>query len=192
VLDAGGTLNHAHLLDRLVPRIGELTIATLEPNARADQRYSYVVADLCDLPFRDGRFDSIACLSTIEHVGMDNAVYGVDGGPAPDPNAGARRAAAELRRVLVPGGTLLVTVPYGKGGLEGWARQFERADLDALAEAIEPAELSITVYRYSRDGWQISDLGEAAGARFRERPWPEPEPDLAAAARAVACVRMTL
>jgi hypothetical protein len=46
------------------------------------------------------------------------------------------------------------------------------------------------VYRYSAEGWQISDPAEAAKAEYRDYMHdPTPVPDLAAAARAVACVR---
>lgn len=50
------------------------------------------------------RFDTIASISTLEHVGWD--------GPAKDPS-GPVVAAENLRRHLAPGGLLLVTVPLG-------------------------------------------------------------------------------
>src|SRR5207247_10845900 len=70
VLDAGSTLNHVHLLDRLLPRIDALTITTLVPEQPdfTSRGVSYVYADLRELPFRDGWFDSVVCLSTLEHV----------------------------------------------------------------------------------------------------------------------------
>ncbi len=191
LLDAGATLNHAHVLARVLPRVESLTIATLEENARFDQRYSYVLADLRELPFRDGWFNTLVSISTLEHVGMDNSAYGVGEPRAGDPDAELRASLAELRRVLAPGGTMLVTVPYGRAEDHGWLRQFDRAGVEAIVGALAPAESSVTVFAYSRAGWQLSDLDAAAGARFRDRPWPERLPDLATAARAVACIRLT-
>jgi hypothetical protein len=49
-----------------------------------------------------------------------------------------------------------------------------------------PREPTTTVYRYSADGWQVSDLDEAADATYSD--WPSSTgrgPDPAAAARAL-------
>jgi Methyltransferase domain len=86
-LDAGSALNHAHILDRVLPRIDELHVVTLEPEdlAFTERRVSYVYADLRDLPYKDGYFDSVVCLSTLEHVGMENTRYGVAAPRSNDP-----------------------------------------------------------------------------------------------------------
>jgi SAM-dependent methyltransferase len=64
-------------------------------------------ADLTRLPFADNSIDSLSCMHTVEHVGLGR--YGdrldVDGD---------RKAAAELARVLAPGGSLLFVVPVGR------------------------------------------------------------------------------
>jgi SAM-dependent methyltransferase len=192
VLDAGSALNHKHVLDRALRDMDALHIVTLAPEEVAfpDRGVSYVYADLRDLPYRDGYFTGVASLSTLEHVGMDNTMYGSDDPRAPDPEREVTRAVAELVRVLDPGGTLLVTVPYGRKEDHGWFRQFDRADVGRLA-AIPPArKTSIQVYRYLVEGWQVSDLDEASDAEYRDSLHdPTPVRDLAAAARAVACLR---
>ncbi|MCX6713441.1 MAG: DUF268 domain-containing protein [Candidatus Vogelbacteria bacterium] len=68
-------------------------------------------ADLTKLPFPDESLTSLSCLHTIEHVGL-----GRYGDPL-DP-AGDQKAAAELTRVLAPGGTLLVAMPVGQPRIE--------------------------------------------------------------------------
>jgi SAM-dependent methyltransferase len=189
VLDAGSALNHAHVLERFLPRLEELDIVTLapEPYSFDDPRVTYRYADLRDLPYQPGAFDAVVCVSTLEHVGMDTSLYGGSVERADDPDAEVRKALAELLRVLVPGGTLLVTVPYGRREDHGWFRQLDRADLDALF----PVRRTLDVYRYTRAGWQKSTLAEAAGERYHDhhadRTVP---PDGAAAARAVACLRL--
>ena len=67
-----------------------------------------VQADLRELPFRDGGFDVVFCISTIEHVGQDNDRYGIE----PE-RGGMERALRELRRV---GKRVLITVPTGEPG----------------------------------------------------------------------------
>ena len=188
MLDAGSTLNQPLLLDRLAPR--SLTIATLapEPASYPERGVSYVYADLRELPFRDGWFDTVACLSTLEHVGMDNGFYGVEEPRAADPEAEMLRAAAELRRVLAPGGVLLVTVPFGAPEDHGWFRQLDASALDRLAAAL--GATAVDVFRYSRRGWRRSDVRGAEGASYRDfHQDPSPVDDFAAAARAVACIR---
>ena len=54
---------------------------------------SVQLADVCALPFPDGRFDFIMATDVIEHVDEDD------------------KALNELRRVLKPGGKILLTVP---------------------------------------------------------------------------------
>jgi SAM-dependent methyltransferase len=64
-------------------------------------------ADLLRLPFGDGELPSVSCMHVIEHVGL-----GRYGDPL-DPT-GDLTAAAELSRVLAPGGQLLFVVPVGR------------------------------------------------------------------------------
>jgi SAM-dependent methyltransferase len=193
VLDAGSTLNHAHVLGRLLPQLDALEIVTLAPEADAfpELGITYAFADLRELPYEDGSFDTVVSLSTVEHVGMDTRVYGADEPRAEDPRAEARRAVRELRRVAAPGGTVLVSVPYGVPSDHGWFRQFDRGDVEDLATAAAPASVSVAVYRYASDGWQVSSLEGAADAMYWDHHSdPERPADGAAAARAVACLRL--
>ncbi len=193
VLDAGSALNHAYILERVLRRVDRLHIATLAPEGLSfvELGVSYVFADLRDLPYRDDCFDVVASISTLEHVGMDNTVYGVDAARAIDPARETARALHELRRVLRRDGVLLVTLPYGVPEDHGWFRQFGRADVERFVADAAPRELLTTVYRYSVDGWQLSGLEEAADATYRNfLADPAPAPDLAAAARAVVCMAL--
>lgn len=71
---------------------------------------TYRRGDITSLPFGDGTIAAISTLSVIEHVGL-----GRYGDPI-DP-AGMRKAADQLRRVLRPGGMLLVAFPVADENL---------------------------------------------------------------------------
>ena len=89
---------------RLLPTVDELTIVTLapEPVAFTSLGVSYLYGDLRQLPFRDDWFDEVACLSTLEHVGMDNAVYGAAGPNAADARPRRRRLCASFSASFGP------------------------------------------------------------------------------------------
>jgi hypothetical protein len=193
LLDAGSTLNHEHILDRFQPAASSLCIATLHPEQAAytERNISYLYADLRELPLRDGFFDTVICASTLEHVGMDNTVYGDDAPTARDPAAEQATALSELLRMTAAGGRILLTVPYGRAEDHGWFRQYDEAALRELLGSLEGVESAITVYAYGPNGWRLDSLAGARGARFKDYHSDQaPAPDLAAAARAVACVRL--
>jgi SAM-dependent methyltransferase len=190
MLDAGSTLNHAQLLDRILPVVESLHIVTLapEPESFIESGVSYVFADLRQLPFRNELYETVVSLSTLEHVGMDNSRYGGSTERAADPAEATARAVRELRRVLAPGGRLLVTVPYGQREDHGWFRQLDAEDVDVLLQEFAGTVNVVDVYAYGARGWQLSSLEEAAAASYRRADDPRPAADRAAAARAVACI----
>jgi SAM-dependent methyltransferase len=125
-----------------------------------------VQADVRSLPFEDHSFAQVLLVSTLEHVGADNTVYGLEGEADAE---GRLQALRELRRVLLPDGSLLVTVPLGEPGDHGWFRQddvrgwtrlFSRAGL--FVEEQEPYELT-------PEGWRAQPGFRAQGVRYGER-----------------------
>jgi SAM-dependent methyltransferase len=193
LLDAGSTLNHGHVLDVVLPRLEDLHILTLNPEEEAfwDRRISYVYGDVRALPYRDAWFDAVVCISTLEHVGMENRDYGDDSPRAEDPLAEQSRAMIELGRVLRPGGRLLVTVPFGAEADHGWMMTFSRARLDAVLDAVPAAGWRSDFFAYGDDGWRRSTSEAVADARSYDPRFPDSALDDAAkGARAVACVRL--
>jgi SAM-dependent methyltransferase len=178
LLDAGSTLNHPYVLDRFLPMVTGLHCMTLayEGLAFPERGVSYVYGDLRTLPYRDRVFDTVASVSTLEHVGMDNSQYG-GGGRDADPAEERRRAVQELRRVARPLGRLFFTVPYGRHEDHGWIEQFDAERVAELAASL--SDPVVTVYAYGQGGWQVSSLEESAAAGYGDR---------VPAAAAVACI----
>jgi SAM-dependent methyltransferase len=120
VLDVGSAFAEEPYISALaqlgIPRLVGVDAAP----AQLPLPFELVSADVRQLPFADRSFELIFCISTLEHIGYDNTVYGLDDERDPD---GMRRTLAELRRVLSPGGRLLVTVPCGEQKDYGWFLQ---------------------------------------------------------------------
>ena len=190
VLDAGSVLNHRHVLEPMLDAADDLTIVTLAPEQASfnELGVSYLYADLRDLPLRDDWFDEVVCLSTLEHVGMDTAIYGATTPRAADPQAEAAKALRELLRVVKPGGRVHVSVPFGRSEDLGWLRQLDRAEVDDLFTRADAPRREETVFLHSPEGWRRATPAEAADATYNLGP--ARDPDLAVAARAVLCATL--
>jgi SAM-dependent methyltransferase len=111
-------------------------------------------ADARSLPFPTGSFDAVVCISTLEHIGMDNADYGLPLAPSISSPADVV-ALRELARVARPHPGLIVTVPGGQSADFGWSRQYSPERWrDVIAEAGLQAE-EITYFAHAPDGWNI-------------------------------------
>ena len=194
LLDAGSTLNHASIVRH--PKIAEksLFISTLAPEAQAfwDLGISYVYEDLRCSHFRDEAFDLIACVSTLEHVGLDNTMlYTADGAKDERRPGDYLIAIAEMARMLKPGGRLYVTVPFGKMKNHGWFQVFDAAMLDQLIERFAPGGVHEEIFRYADDRWLRATREEAGDATcFDIHEQKQYDPDFAAFSRAVACLEL--
>jgi glycosyltransferase involved in cell wall biosynthesis/SAM-dependent methyltransferase len=193
VLDAGSTLNHLHVLQRLRPRADELHIATLAPEERSFPQLgvSYLYSDLRELPLADATYDRVLSISTLEHVGTDTSYYGGETKVADDPQRELLAAVAELRRVLRSGGDLYITVPAGRGERFKWVRSLTPDQIDGIVEAFAPASWTVDYFRYADGGWRRSDRDGIADAGYRDHFTSDGVgPDGVVAAEAVACLHL--
>ena len=168
-LDAGSALNYDFVLTSPALKDKQTTIVTLAPEGQAFWQLgvSYVFGDLRDLDFRDERFDSVACISTIEHIGMDNTMYAEDLAIAQRSDPGEfTLAVKELKRVLKKGGSLYISFPFGRYENHGWFQQFDSALVDTLVNGFEPTSSCESIYQYHPDGWQLSNRESCRDCEF--------------------------
>ena len=120
-----------------------------------------VAADVRTLPFPDDSFDQALLVSTLEHIGADNARYGLPSETDPSSRVDALR---ELGRVLRPGGRLLVTVPLGEPGDHGW---FRLDDVDGWNGQFAAAGLFVEeaeAYELTGEGWRAAPRSVLPGS----------------------------
>jgi SAM-dependent methyltransferase len=102
-VDVGSSVQTLSVLSAQVP----IVFVDYRPlNAHLDNLIC-VGGNIVSLPFADASLQSVSCMHVIEHIGLGR--YG-----DPLDSAGADKAAAEIQRVLAPGGTLYLTAPVGR------------------------------------------------------------------------------
>jgi SAM-dependent methyltransferase len=92
VLEVGGWAGPKSLLDSPEMALAEKVVLNLTP-IREQDGISSVVGNANDMPFEDASFDLVMSISTLEH---DRKFW---------------LSLAEMKRVLVPGGLLVIGVP---------------------------------------------------------------------------------
>lgn len=203
VLDAGSIMNHQFLVNHPLLRKTKLHILTLSPEKYCfwQKGISYLYDDLRKIPIRDQYYDIVICISTLEHVGFNNSMYTHNDNYQENKPDDFVLAINEIRRVLKPGGTLFLTLPFGSYQNLGWSQQFDRELLTRAITAFEPDKVVETFYQYTSKGWQLSTAQECKDSKYVQwiaQAWlsdkmPDSIPveaDKAAAARAVACVKL--
>jgi SAM-dependent methyltransferase len=202
VLDAGAALNHEFLLDQPIWSNKRLHIVTLNPEQSCfwERGISYLFEDLRDLPAREHCYDDVICISTIEHVGCDNRMFTGNTKDGEDSPNDFIVAMGELRRVLKPGGRLLLTVPFGRYRHLGTQQIFNIDLINKTKSAFDPSEVKSTFFKYDAEGWQLTNIMSCSECEYVDwvmmpkeiRPKKFPiQADRAVAARAVACLELT-
>lgn len=192
VLDAGSVLNYDFLLKFKPVSEARLTICTLAPEKRCYWKsgISYVYDDLRATMFRSEYFDCVVSISTIEHIGLDNTMlYTDDAAKREMDQSGYIAAVREFRRIIKPGGTCFITVPYGKAAVRKWFQVFDAAMIESVLKAFEPRTSVLEYFAYDADGWRRAEAKELENSTCHDiHQDGKPFGDMAAGARGVVCM----
>lgn len=101
--DISSILNFGTILSAFIP----VKFFDYRPAKLTLSGYASGFADLKNLPFENDSIVSLSCMHTVEHVGLGRYGDELDA-------EGDLKAIEELKRVLKPGGDLLLVVPVGK------------------------------------------------------------------------------
>ncbi|MHC4123468.1 MAG: methyltransferase domain-containing protein [Planctomycetota bacterium] len=198
LLDAGSVFNFKEVIENPIISNKNLTIFTLVPERDAfwNKGISYSYGDLRELPFKDSWFDEVCSLSTLEHVGMDNRQY-TRAESSEKIGLEAKKAANGLVRVLKSGGSLFISVPFGRHQVIEWdgrpfLEQFDSPLLKGLLGVFSSCQSVRThFYKYTKDGWNISTEEKCQDAEyFNIHTTASYDADYAAAARAAALIEV--
>lgn len=110
-------------------------------------------------------FDRVTAISSIEHVGLEGE----------DNFDGDKKAIREIKRVLKPGGKVLLTVPFGKRLIhyyKGIARH-RVYDLEQLKELLSGLDIEKMEWAVAKNGlWSPAPLEEVKGVDHADvRDW---------------------
>jgi ubiquinone/menaquinone biosynthesis C-methylase UbiE len=156
-------LGHPKLSDK------NIHIFTLAPEKRAYWRngISYIYGDLKKTCLKDNYFDFVVCLSTLEHVGMDNTRYSKDKNNDEKAFNDYEHVISEIRRILKPGGRLFVSVPFGMYANNKWLQVFDGAMIEKVKKIFGPEKVEEFYFRHE-GSWRKSTHEECSGCSFVE------------------------
>lgn len=144
---------HRRLLRSLSPPKHLIGIDIAAPTYDVSSYYERsIIADITKTGLAAELFNRIWCISTLEHVGMDNAGYTRNFTLDLDLDMVALQ---EMYRLLAFDGYLLITVPFGKFENHGWMKNYDLSSWHRLLDPLRKyADVSEHYFRYDQTvGW---------------------------------------
>lgn len=125
--------------------------------------FKFLQGSILDLPFEKGFFDAVTCVSTIEHIGI-----GFYSDPKDNLSADIK-GMLEIKRVLKPGGLLILTVPFGKALMNKQQRIYDQQGLDKLVAGFSVNTIKFFKNTQAVKGnnyWEEISAGQAESLRY--------------------------
>ena len=170
------------LLALNIPELHGIDVSSVEA-----PQFIKKTADIRESGYETGFFDFILCVSTLEHVGKDNLKYYKPvaelSGDRPHSMPPDAEALVEMFRILRSGGTLIVTVPFGKFVDYGWFIHYASRAIAALFRAVPSERIHGEYFKYTEAGWTPCAAAALADTSYGENGAP--------AAAGLACFEIT-
>jgi len=188
-LDAGSSLNFAAILKLEPLRRKKIIIANFNPevNCYWEHSVSYLFWDIRSRIFDDEIFDTISCISVLEHIGMDTSGWTHKNKQKEHKRHDYQEVVSDFHRILKKGGNCYITVPYGRYTDHGWLQVFNKSLVNQIIDAFQPMTYTITYFMYTKDGWMFAKEQDCAKCSYSKSYLP----NYTVGAESVACIHMT-
>ena len=123
------------------------------------------VGDIRNTDFQDNFFDFVFCISTIEHIGLDNSIYKANF--TEDFDNGDLDAIKEIYRITKNKGKVVLTVPFGKFFNYGWFIHYDENRLNKLLCSTLFKIVDIDFFKYD-EGWHKCDKSELTNILYKD------------------------
>jgi SAM-dependent methyltransferase len=171
VLDVGhaNAMNvHLRMLKSLPGPVDVTGIDITAANNTVRSIYTHsVVENITKTSFPEKSFDLIWCISALEHFGMDNSIYTDQFTLDKQMDL---KALEEMLRILREGGTIYISVPYGKFEDHGWLKNYDRNRWQKLLDgARATTHIDELYFRYSdQQGWSVASPDELSDTGYSD------------------------
>lgn len=163
LLDIGSTIGDQ--LYETLPKAIEINCLNLNVKKFKHQEIKFKLGDIRKTDYPDNYFNLIACVSTLEHIGVPGR-YSSDNDPAGD-----ARAMQEIKRILKPGGVLLATVPYGAKNVLPINRLYNKTRIADLFSGLNIIGQELRKFDNHWHVWLSVDEAEAAKTDMTKDGW---------------------
>ena len=135
-----------------------VTAIDIRPIALSHPNLKFVKSDICNPVLPPASFDCAVALSTLEHIGL--GWYGDETGDNLD-----CEAVKQINLLLKPGGSFILTVPYGKKALTPVHRIYDQESLQRLVQDFNVAKV---VYGVRLDDFTLTLTDNQVEASLKE------------------------
>ncbi|MCK5320170.1 DUF268 domain-containing protein [Candidatus Parcubacteria bacterium] len=163
LLDVGSTA--CDLLYELLPETIEINGINLNKQTAKNNKIKLSQGDIRNTGYQNDYFDCITCISTLEHIGVSGR-YNSD-----NDHDGDIKAMQEMKRILKPGGILLVTVPYGTKDVLPINKLYNKNRIEKLFNGYDIVEQKFSKFNQKFNLWLETREEEAAKTNMLKDRW---------------------